>query len=127
MDANHLLSIGGISTLLKNQSSASVNSAGQSTFDQLTLDVAQNSMASNGFIDYSNSPIPIALSKLGMPIDPISEEGYDQTTQGAVNFGGMMKNLGQVLNVTTFNDSEFKNITGYYTAENAKGQPMIVL
>lgn len=128
MDANHLLSIGGISTLLKNKSSAGVDATtGQSTFDQMTLDVAQNSMASKGFIDYSNSPIPIALSKLGMPIDPISNEGYDQTTQGAVNFGGMMKNLGQVLNVTTFNDSEFKNITGYYTAEDGNGQPIIVL
>jgi hypothetical protein len=122
MDANHLLSTASVSQLYKNKVNSSINpSTGASTFNQLTLDNALASMAAKGSVDYSNTTLPTTLTHLG------DSTKYDQTKQGAVNFGGMMKNLEQVLNVTTFNDSEFKNITGYYTAEDNNGQPIIIL
>jgi len=127
MNAQYILSAISMGTLRKNKANAALDPQGNSTFNQLTLDQAEASLASKGVVDYSNSPIPPAIKDLGKPIDPTSGSGYNQTNQGGVNFGGMQKNLAQVLNITTFNDSEFKNITGFYSAEDANGQPIILL
>jgi hypothetical protein len=103
-----------MSTMNKNNTTGTVN--------QNILNAAKAQLASSGVINYSTNSIPSALQSLD------DSTVYNQTTQGAVNIGGVKDNLKKVLNITTFNDSEFVDITGYYTAEDKNtGQPIIVM
>mgnify|MGYP003636798790 CR=1 FL=1 len=87
---------------------------------QNDIDNANSAMAVNGRLGASTVAIPSVLSKL-------TSTQYDQTTQGAVSLGGMMDKLKDVLNVSTFTNNEFQNITGFYTAQNVNGQAVVVL
>jgi hypothetical protein len=91
----------------------------QSDIDQATADMTANGQLTNA---------SVAMNTLLPPVlEAISGPEYDQTTQGAVNIGGSQSKLSEVLNVSTFNNSEFTNITGFYTAENKEGQPIVIL
>ena len=114
VNGGNMLSRIHMSQMRENNTSGSV--------DQISLQKAESSLAQTGKLDYGNATLPIALQGLD------DEDVYKQSNQGAVNIGGVMSNLKSVLNISTFNDNQFVDITGYYTAEAKNtAQPIIVM
>lgn len=113
VDGNNFSSRAAMSQMQKNSMSGKVSVN--------VMESARSLMSKEGSFNFSDVKLPEIISNLNNP------EIYDQTTQGEVNFGGVMKDFASQLNVNTFTDNKFKDITGYYSAEDDTGQPYIVL
>ena len=87
----------------------------------MTLSSQEASLRANGVLEIGLENVPTALKNLHLA------SNYDLTTQGAVNIGGVLNNFKDVLNVNTFTNNKFKDITGFFTSVNTEGQPIIVL
>jgi len=87
----------------------------------MTLNNLEASFRDNGVLELGLDNVPTALKNLHLASD------YDLTTQGAVNVGGVLNNVKDVLNVNTFTNNKFKDITGFFTSVNTKGQPIVIL
>ena len=88
---------------------------------KLRLSNQEASFLDNGVLEHGLDNVPTALKNLHLATD------YDLTTQGAVNVGGVLDNFKDVLNVNTFTNNKFKDITGFFTSVDKGGQPIIIL
>jgi len=113
----NLLSRAVISQNRKNKLTGNVNEADP----RMTLSSQEASLRANGVLEIGLENVPTALKNLHLA------SNYDLTTQGAVNIGGVLNNFKDVLNVNTFTNNKFKDITGFFTSVNTEGQPIIVL
>ena len=113
----NLLSRAVISQNRKNKLTGNVNEADP----RMTLSSQEASLRANGVLEKGLDNVPTSLKNLHMASD------YDLTTQGAVNVGGVLNNFKDVLNVNTFTNNKFKDITGFFTSVNTEGQPIIIL
>ena len=87
-----------------------------------SIEAMSAQLTASGEATYDASLLPQTLSQLN------NSTKYDQVTQGALNIGGMKKNLAETLNVNTFTNNKFETITGYYSAEDVNtGQQVIVM
>ena len=89
--------------------------------DQEILDGQVASLLSNGTLSAGFENVPAPLKGLHLA------ENYDLTTQGAVNIGGSLDNLKNVLNINTFTNNKFKDISGFFTSVDKEGQPIFIL
>ena len=113
-DSSHMLSKIALAQMLKNRVT------GTSTINDAQYQSQLDSMTVNGSIDFTNVTLPGIFSRLGDPND------FEQTTQGGVQFGHN-KELEKVLSVSTYTNNEFENYTGFYTAIDSGGQPIVIL